>query len=140
MGGESTVVEREQVQLAQLEVQMEQMNKTLSAIQIDLKELFTRNDTITKLQVNLEHTVRNVETLWQKHDQIKKDNETGHEEFKQFINETRGAYKIFLVAITLVTTAMFGSIGWVLTELIEAKTINQVQQNTLDTLLKYSTP
>lgn len=122
------------VQMAALREQMKNMASSVEAIKVSVAQIVPLDKTIAELGIHKDSTQRDLDLLWQRHDQgkerdekLKTDIDTVDSKIEAFQNSFNGGMKVFLTMFGLVQACIMGSVIWVFTHVNDADMVNRLQ-------------
>lgn len=124
------------VELASMKQSMGHMMQSMDRLEISINGLLTRNDKITELVIHSEGHSKEIATLWVKFDALKSAKDTDHDEFKKFIDSSKGAMGIMKLFLIVFGAGITTAIGWVFYEVTVAVTILAVHTDQITQLAK----
>jgi len=135
LDGESMSAEQDlAVQMAALREQMKNMASSVEAIKISVAQIVPLDKTIAELSIHKDSTQRDLDLLWQRHDQgkerddkLKTDIDNVDTKIEAFQNSFNGGMKVFLTMFGLVQACIMGSVIWVFTHVNDADMVNMLQ-------------
>jgi hypothetical protein len=122
------------VQIAALREQMKNMASSVETIKVSVAQIIPLDKTIAELSIYKDSTQRDIDLLWQRHDQskdrddkLKTDIDNVDIKIEAFQNSFNGGMKVFLTMFGIVQACIMGSVIWVFTHVNDADMVNRLQ-------------
>lgn len=139
--GTETTDESVAVAIAALREQMKAVTETLGEIKTGMGQILAIDRTVNELMIHRDSAKRDIELLWQRHEESKARDEDLKERIaevdskrEKFSNTFSGGLRVFLFIFGALQAGLLGGVVWVLGHVIQADSANALQEQRLKAL------